>query len=174
MVAVSSLRCDRHLGIPGRVRFLHAVGVRGHGDRRPDDPESPIVAVHLLTGGVGERGFLAHAPRKQRNNSDYSEFTHGIDFLCSSGYRLTLTEPERFFQRGRFHGRIPRLQQNLFPEAAVSSPLHLPRIGEMPPLPDQPAQWGVLGRWLGVLIVTYGGAYGLYRLGCWLVRLALS
>lgn len=102
-----SLRRLGHLGIPSGVGFFHAVRMRRHGNRRPDDSESPIVAVHLLTGGVGERGFLAHAARKQRNNSDYSDFTHRRDSLCSSSYRLGQRELKLFLARQSFRGLIP-------------------------------------------------------------------
>lgn len=55
----------------------------------------------------------------------------------------------------------------------MPSPMHLPRVGEMPALPDQPVQWAIPARWLGVAVVVYGGTYWMYRVGRWLVGLAL-
>lgn len=46
-----------------------------------------------------------------------------------------------------------------------------PPLAPPAPLPDQPAQWDIPAHWVGALIVAYGGGYGLWCLGCWLVGL---
>lgn len=81
-------RGGRELRVSGRVRLLHAVMVRGHRQGCSDDPEAPCVAVRLMPRSIGQRGFLAHAPRDQHHTqrSENSGF-HGDFSLCSSSYR---------------------------------------------------------------------------------------
>src|SRR6185312_1447571 len=58
---LGALRHRTAFVIPGRVGFLHAIGVLGHRHRCPNPAPSHVVAVHNLALGIGEHGFLTHA-----------------------------------------------------------------------------------------------------------------
>lgn len=99
------LLCDRCLGIPGRVGFLHAIRVGSQRDSHPDDSEAPAIAVHLLALRIRQRGLLAHAAAQHNYTRDCSVKS---DFHCDSPRNLAeLNRWPLFLAESHFTSRTP-------------------------------------------------------------------
>ena len=112
-----SLR-DWHLGIPRRVSILDALVVLRGGDSPADEAPAGLVALGDSAIRILERRVVGGAAREQRECSENSE-SHGGFSLCSSSYRLSLAEPEHFFDPALRQTRIPSTQANLIPEVSA-------------------------------------------------------
>src|SRR6185312_2265858 len=72
-----SLRLSRRsFRVPCRMSLLHAIGVLGHCHRGADPSPAHVVAVHDLSMGVGEHGFLTHAAAERDENQSNRYFCH--------------------------------------------------------------------------------------------------
>ena len=99
------LLCDRCLGIPGRVGFLHAIRVGSQRDSHPDDSESPAIAVHLLALRIRQGGLLTHAAAQHNYTRDYSVKS---DFHCDSPRNWAeLNRRPLFLAESHFTSRTP-------------------------------------------------------------------
>lgn len=85
---------SRDFRIAGRMGFLHAVRLRGDGDRSAYQAKPPIGALRRFPVWVGEHGRLAHTARQRQKQHKYSDFHFDALRGCFC-YRHSLRSLER-------------------------------------------------------------------------------